>query len=516
MRLVFLSGAAGMALGHAGAGVRGGAAPGLDDGGVDRSKAARSVLWSLVENGGLALVSFASLVVYSRFLTAADFGVFSIVLAVIELLEVCVSMLFHDALVQRKDATPLHFDTAFTFTVGLSLALFASCALLAPAFAGLVHTPIAAGVFTGAALRLPCTAIAATIVARQRRELAFRTLAVRSLVGRLSGAALGIVLVLFGAGVWGLVAQQVLISFMGSVVLWIAARDRPRFRFGVAEFRQLIGFGASAAGVLLLSFSVKRVFMIVVGVRLGNAAAGYLNLSFRAVDVLWAIAATAVTQVALPILARLQSDPERLERAYRSALEFTCLLLYPCFVGIAVVAPEVVALLFGPRWLSSSRYVTVLALLILIQAPRLLVGPMLTAVGRPRDTMVGIAVEMTVILVLMSAVGATTLPWAVAIWASRELATAPVMAALLQRATGIRIRTQLRGVLVPFLASAAMAAAVCATRRFIPAAFGPGARMALLVPAGAASFLSVACLIGRPSINRVVAFVSSAARPAHP
>ena len=36
------------------------------------------------------------------------------------------------------------------------------------------------------------------------------------------------------------------------------------------------------------------------GVMLGNELAGYLNIGFRAVDVLWAIAATAVGQVALP------------------------------------------------------------------------------------------------------------------------------------------------------------------------------------------------------------------------
>lgn len=34
---------------------------------VDRSKAATSMPWSAVENGGLALVSFASLIIFSRF-----------------------------------------------------------------------------------------------------------------------------------------------------------------------------------------------------------------------------------------------------------------------------------------------------------------------------------------------------------------------------------------------------------------------------------------------------------------
>jgi O-antigen/teichoic acid export membrane protein len=478
---------------------------------VDRSKAARSVLWSVVENGGLALVSFGSLIIYSRFLSAAEFGVFSIVLALVELLDVVVSMLFHDALVQREDVTDLHYDTAFTFTAGLSAALVAACALFSPTFGRLVHNAQAAHVLCWAALRLPCTALGATIVAQQRRELAFRTLALRSLVGRLTGAGIGIALVLFGAGVWGLVAQQVLIALMGSLVLWLSARWYPRLRFGLTEFRQLIRFGAYSVGALFLSFSVKRVFTIVSGVMLGNAAAGYLNLSFRAVDVLWAIAAAAVTQVALPILARLQSDPTRLERAYRSAMEFTCLVFYPCFVGIAVVAPEVVGALFGRQWLPSSPYVTALALLVLVQAPRLLMAPMLTAVGRPRDSMIGVAAELIAMLVLLFGIGARSLPWAIAIWTGRELVAAPVMVFILRRATGIGVLAQVRGAIVPLLASAAMGATVYALRLIVPQGLGPVAHLVLLIPAGAVIFLLVAWTVGRSSVTKVVSFVSSAA-----
>ncbi len=477
---------------------------------VDRSRAARSVLWSVLESGGLALVSFSSLIVYSRFLSAADFGVFSIVLALIELLDVVVSMLFHDALVQREDATQRHFDTAFAFTFALSGALFALCCLSSTLFAHLVHKPDAGPILVGAALRLPCTALGATLVARHRRELAFRALAVRSLIGRVLGAVLGITLVVLGAGVWGLVSQQVLIALTGSLVLWFSPGAKPRLRLAWKELKELLAFGVYAMGTLFLSFSVRRIFTILSGIILGNAAAGYLNLSFRAVDVLWAVAAASVNQVSLPILARLQSDPERLERAYRSATEFTCLLLYPCFVGIGVVAPEVVSVLFGRQWLASSPYVTALALLILVQAPRLLVAPMLTAVGRPRDAMVGPAVELAVMLSLLLTLK-TSVSWAVGIRACREIVAAPVMAAVLERATGIRMTAQLEGMSVPLVASIAMGAAVLALRRLLPAGLAPEIALACLIPAGAVSFLVSAWVVGRPSLVRVAAFVTSAA-----
>ena len=229
---------------------------------------------------------------------------------------------------------------------------------------------------------------------------------------------------------------------------------------------------------------------------------------------LWAIAATAVGQVSLPVLARLQSDPDRLRRAYVTALEFTCLLLYPCFCGIALVGPEVVTLLFGARWLASAPYVSVLALLVLVQAPRLLMTPVLTAMGRPRDALVGLTIELAVTLALLAIFGARTLPWAVGIWMARELASLPVMTRLVKRATGVGLIAHLQGAAGPFLASAGMGAALIALRRALPTGLSAGARIAVLAPVGAAIFLVGAWLFDRKPMKRLLEFVASVTGPA--
>ena len=87
---------------------------------VSRSRTAKSLVWSTVENGGLAIISFVSLIVYLRLLSVADFGLFSTALALVELLGILVTMLFHNVLVQRAEVTDLHFDTAFSVTMARS------------------------------------------------------------------------------------------------------------------------------------------------------------------------------------------------------------------------------------------------------------------------------------------------------------------------------------------------------------------------------------------------------------
>ena len=477
---------------------------------VNRSTVARSAMWSVLENGGLALISFSSLIVYSRFLSVSDFGLFSIVLAVVELMTMLVGMLFHDALVQRQDITELHYDTAFTATLGLSALLMAACWLIAPTFARHAGNPVAAPVLLWTSLCLPLTAVSATIVARQRRNLAFRTLAIRSIVGRSLGALIGIALVVFGAAFWGLVAQQVLVVLFGSLVLWVTCRERPRLRFALTEFRQLIAFGILSVTTLFVNFSIKRVFIILSGVTLGTHAAGLLNLSFRAVDTFWSLASTAISQIALPILSSLRQDDARFARAFEAASAFACVALYLCFVMIGAVSPELVELLFGRQWLAIAPYVTILSLQVIIQARRLLLTPVMTALGRPRDLLVCQVAELVFILGAVLWSGVPSLGWAVGIWVLRECLGGSILVWLFRRETGLGLGALLSGSVVPLVSAAAMFAAVWFCRAELLGGWVPLARAAVLLPLGLLVYAVCVFLLDRRLLIDFLGFVRSA------
>jgi PST family polysaccharide transporter len=214
----------------------------------------------------------------------------------------------------------------------------------------------------------------------------------------------------------------------------------------------------------------------------------------------------------------MQGDPARVKSAYRSAVELTCFVLFPCFWGIALCAPEVIELLFGARWLTSSLTVVALALLTTVQAPRLLITPTLNAVGRPRAPLIGLAIELAVVVGLLLALGrpALTLPVAAGIWIARELAAAPVMAQVLARATGIGLRDQLARAGAPLAAAGAMGLALLGLRRLLPADWGPAARLAAMAPSGALVYLAAAWSVDSAPLRRLAAFLGSVAHAPRP
>jgi PST family polysaccharide transporter len=228
---------------------------------------------------------------------------------------------------------------------------------------------------------------------------------------------------------------------------------------------------------------------------------------------LWGFASSALNQAALPVLARLQSDRPRFRQAYFSALQFATLILYPCFVGLAVTAPEVVQVVFGRVWAPSAPYVTMVALLVLFRVPRHLSRPVLTAVGVPQGSLIGSAVELMVIVAGFAVLRPQSLPLVMTIWVAREILVAPVSAAVLARVSGFGILDQVRATLPAGQASAVTAVGVILTRMFLVPASWPGMiRLLLLSIIGAFAFCATAWLVEPLAVRGIFSFFASAVR----
>lgn len=472
---------------------------------VDRARASKSALWSALENGGLSLVSFASLIIYSRLLSPSDFGLFAMVLAVVELVGIISNMAFHDALVQRKDITERHFNTAFTASLVLSIILVASCWALGPAFSKITRDSRAGTLLSWMSLSFLFAGASSTLVARQRREFGFRILALRSLAGRLIGASVGLIFAFLGVGIWALVIQQVLMAVFGSAVLWLRSEQRPRLGFGALEFKQLTAFGAQSVSALFLNLAIKRAFVFFIGIFLGTSLAGYINLAFRTIDTFWSVSATALSQVTLPIMSSLQSDLPKLRRAYGEAVSLACAVLYPVFIGIGMVAPELIELLFGKVWVQSAQYTAYLSILIFFQAPRLFVSPILIALGRPYFDMIGYSLGLAWLLIGVFLTRLATPMIALVVWMSCEILYAPLFAAMLKRASDLNFADQFVQVRAPLLATILMICAVTSMRLMPLEHLQLTVRMAMLVAGGAIAYVGSLYLLDRSLVLSIAA-----------
>lgn len=281
-----------------------------------RSLALRGIGWTVVEKWGIRLVSFGVFIILLRTLDVAEFGLASLATSVTMILLVFVDAGFPKALIQRKTLGPDDATTAFWTSCGLALVVYVVLFLSAPLFASSMDAPELTALLRVLGLNVFVTAMSSVPAALLERDMNFRSLGLRSIIGTVVGAAVAVPMALLGMGVWALIAQTLGTVTAGAIALWSSTRWRPAFRFSVSALREMASFGMSLLGIQLLGRIQQNIDKILVNVLLGAEAGGIYFIAQRAVKLIMELVSSVVSRVGLTTFSKLQDDHERLNRAF--------------------------------------------------------------------------------------------------------------------------------------------------------------------------------------------------------
>jgi len=484
--------------------------PHRDDGAASlRARAAKGVFWTATSNWGDQLARLLVFAILSRLLEPEAFGLVALALILVGFTEVVAEQGLADALVQRKEVDASHLDTAFWMSIGFGILMTVALSAFAVPIAILLGERSLAPVLV--ALSLAITLRSASLVHRAilTRQMAFRSLALRTLVAVGVGSIFGVSAAVLGFGVWSLVAQVLAAQITSALVLWRVTDWRPGLNFNYAYYRDLFKFGKHVVGFRLLNYSNRRADDFIIGVFLGPASLGFYTVAHRLLILLVQVTTNLIDKVAFPVYSRLQDQPERLRRAYYKSTSFALLIGLPAYIGIAVLAPEIVALLFGPKWAASVPVMQVLALLGLVRSVSYLNSSTLSALGKPswRVIIVGITGILNVTAFLV-AVRYGIVAVAIAALCVGYL-VAPLSYWTVNRLIQIRVRTYFEHVRGPVVAAILLAGGMLALRYVMGDA---NALLTVIVVSGAGVLIYAMTIqmVARPLANEARALVRQA------
>ena len=122
---------------------------------------------------------------------------------------------------------------------------------------------------------------------------------------------------------------------------------------------------------------------LVIGRWFGVASVGIYSIAKQIAIMLSERFAEVMNTVAAPAYSSVQSDISKVRDMYTKTLRLTSMATFPAFWGIAVVAPELVGLILGDRWLAAVPLVQLLCVSMPLRTIGGLAPTMLTAIGRP-------------------------------------------------------------------------------------------------------------------------------------
>ena len=347
-----------------------------------KQKAVQGIAWSFIQRWGSQLISFSVFLLLARLLSPEDFGLIAMSGVFIAFMKVFLDQGFAAAIVQRKEVEREHLDTAFWVSIATSLLLTVLACGAAGWIADLYNEPLLTRVIQLLSINFIFKALNSVQNAILTRKLAFKTLAIRSLIGISAGGAVGIGMALGGFGVWSLIGYQLTNSIIEVPILWAVTDWRPRFRYSKQHFREMFDFGIHIIGMNGLGFLNNYADNLLIGYYLGPRALGYYTVAYRVLTVMSTLLSKTTNQVAFPTFSKLQQEPERLKRAFYQASHLTSLISVPAFLGIAVLAPQIVPTVFGEQWTPSIPVMQVLAFIGILRTVFQFNGPIMMAMGR--------------------------------------------------------------------------------------------------------------------------------------
>lgn len=347
--------------------------------------AVQGAAWTALQLWGFNAGSFAVFIVLGRLLRPADFGVVAAAMTATLLLRGVVDAGFTRHLVQRRELPLIYADTAFWTAVTSATCFTAITFLLAPYFALLFGIPRLTVVIRALTPLFVLTALDVTPSALLDRRMAFRLQAIRRLLATVVSGIVAISLAFAGAGLWALVAQQLVLEGLTVAMLWRLTSWRPRFRVSVACLRELVPFGARMSGIRMTGFATQNADNIFVGTLFGSISLGYYAVAYRMFSVINDLLVMMINRVALVTFSRLQHDQERLNNAFYRASRLASMLSLPGCAGLAVVSPEVVETLLGARWIPSVPMLQVLTIAAFALGQLSLCSSYVVAVGKIRN-----------------------------------------------------------------------------------------------------------------------------------
>ena len=462
----------------------------------------RTAIASILAVGGRLLsrvIDLIALLVLARLLQPSDFGLISIAMSLIFIVEAVLELPVSQVLLVERDVSRTMMDTAFTLSLLRGLVLAIVIGAMAWPFATIYGDMRLLPLILALTLAPACRGISNPRLALYNRDLDFRRTVASELLGKVMSLVVSAAVAMLTGSYWALALGTIVSPMTSALLSFVLAPYLPRL--SLHDWRLFRNFLGWLSGAQLFSAFAWQIDRLV----LGRLASAPVLGRFTMADNLAAIPGQVLLAPILgPLSAGLvavREDPERLRQAYLKTLASIALLGFPVLVGTALMADEVVALALGPKWSSAAPILRGLAL---VGVPGLVWTPLnALALALRRSSMVftrQLADFLVKVPLVIAGAWYFMIPGIVAARGLAAVLLAAMAIAAARSAIGVSLRAQAHAMFRPAAGCIVMTATILPALDYLPAtlpAWWLAIASAGIAAAGALAFVGTVLLLWR-------------------
>ena len=408
------------------------------------------IAWAGANACVAVLMPMGIFIFFARTASPDMIGAVALAASCIEILKtLAMPGLYEAVLQQADDQTRCHETVAF-------VVLAAACALVIVYLLGLaalscfVPSVMSHGIaFAALGSRVLFDLVALQPQAWLAQRLAYRRLAMRTMVSISAGGAIGVGVALLVDPFTGLIAYQIgqSLAFLLTTIIGTGAAARPRLHRDC--FRHMRREASFATSVRLLAASANNLDQIMVASLVGSVPLAFYNLGKRIEAAFVTVAGSFSAILFQPWFAQVRIEKRRADLGGGVAM-LTMMLGLPAAAFIAN-SSFLVGVVFGEQWQTAAGVAAVMAAAGFIRAVGYVPGALMSVSVRNRDLLVISFVSVVTGAALVVLTAPFGVLWCAVALLVRQLGSLGWMAATLRRESAPPVRTYLTGLATPFL-----------------------------------------------------------------
>jgi O-antigen/teichoic acid export membrane protein len=312
--------------------------------------AVRNVRWVGMIQVTRVSVQLLGLLVLSRLLTPADFGLVAIVFAISNFAMLMRDMGMAAAIIQRESLDEQTTLTAHWSNCFIGLALAAALLALSHPLEIIFKAPGLASLVQLSALSFPFLSGTTVHQALLERANKFATVARIEIIALVAGFVVAVVSAYHGAGAYSLVLQTLTVSVLSAVQFWIASDLKVRWVWSREHAKGLWSFSGNLFGFNLVNYFSRNADTMIIGRVLGPAHLGPYSLAYRVMLFPLQNLTFVATRALFPMMSRQQNSPQELGAMHLRLLSVISFFTAPMMAGLFVLRETFVDVAFGDGW----------------------------------------------------------------------------------------------------------------------------------------------------------------------
>ncbi len=359
------------------------------------------------------LIGLVSTLILARLLMPEDFGIIAMASLAIAFADVLLDLGVNVALIQNRDATQAHYNTAWTLRLAQTSIATLALLMAAPWAAAYFGDPRVAPVLQVLAFTLLLSGFENIGIVAFHKHMQFGAEFRFLFLRRITGFLVTITAAWLLRSYWALVIGALSGRVAGVGLSYWLHPMRPRL--SIEKFGEIFAVSQWMLVRSIGAYLHNNLHKMLVGRWTSTATMGAYSLADEISMMPSGELLAPLNRVLFPAFADARDNPGELKRLFLLAQGVQTLVAMPAAAGLALVADELVRLMLGDKWLAVVPFIQVLALVNIAGSITTSGGYVLLVLGRIRDSVLNlwfqVALFATLALTLFSGSEALQIAW---------------------------------------------------------------------------------------------------------